>query len=24
VCIAPNGPGITIFVTGIAAAYWAH
>src|SRR5258708_30418560 len=24
VCIAQNGPGITHFVTGIAAAYWAH
>ena len=24
VCIAQNGPGITNFVTGIAAAYWAH
>ncbi len=23
-CIAQNGPGITNFVTGIAAAYWAH
>src|ERR1700744_2123496 len=24
VCIAQNGPGITKFVTGVAAAYWAH
>src|SRR5512136_2389279 len=24
VCIAQNGPGITNFVTGTAAAYWAH
>src|SRR6185436_14983098 len=24
VCIAQNGPGITYFVTSIAAAYWAH
>ncbi|WP_018231967.1 sulfoacetaldehyde acetyltransferase [Thioalkalivibrio thiocyanodenitrificans] len=24
VCVAQNGPGITNFVTGIAAAYWAH
>ncbi len=24
VCIAQNGPGITTFVTAIAAAYWAH
>jgi sulfoacetaldehyde acetyltransferase len=24
VCIAQNGPGITNFVTGLAAAYWAH
>ena len=24
VCIAQNGPGISNFVTGIAAAYWAH
>src|SRR5258705_3593136 len=24
VCIAQNGPRITNFVTGIAAAYWAH
>ncbi len=24
VCIGQNGPGITNFVTGIAAAYWAH
>ena len=24
VCIAQNGPGITNFVTAIAAAYWAH
>lgn len=24
VCIAQNGPGITNFYTGIAAAYWAH
>ncbi|ASC68013.1 sulfoacetaldehyde acetyltransferase [Achromobacter denitrificans] len=24
VCIAQNGPGITNFVTGVAAAYWAH
>src|SRR4029079_16661138 len=24
VCIAQNGPGLTNFVTGIAAAYWAH
>src|SRR4026208_934637 len=24
VCIAQNGPGITNFVTGITAAYWAH
>jgi sulfoacetaldehyde acetyltransferase len=24
VCIAQNGPGITNFVTGIAAAFWAH
>ena len=24
VCIAQNGPGITNFVTSIAAAYWAH
>ena len=24
VCIAQNGPGVTNFVTGIAAAYWAH
>ena len=24
VCLAQNGPGITNFVTGIAAAYWAH
>jgi len=23
-CIAQNGPGITNFVTGVAAAYWAH
>ena len=23
-CIAQNGPGVTNFVTGIAAAYWAH
>ena len=23
-CIAQNGPGISNFVTGIAAAYWAH
>ena len=24
VCVAQNGPGITNFVTGVAAAYWAH
>lgn len=24
VCIAQNGPGISNFVTGVAAAYWAH
>jgi sulfoacetaldehyde acetyltransferase len=24
VCIAQNGPGVTNFVTGVAAAYWAH
>ena len=24
VCIAQNGPGMTNFVTGVAAAYWAH
>src|SRR5207247_7385846 len=24
VCIAQNGPGVTNFVTSIAAAYWAH
>src|SRR6476619_5173019 len=24
VCIAQNGPGVTNFVTGLAAAYWAH
>jgi len=24
VCVAQNGPGISNFVTGIAAAYWAH
>ena len=24
VCLAQNGPGITNFVTGVAAAYWAH
>src|SRR5512134_4166588 len=24
VCIAQNGPGTTNFVTGVAAAYWAH
>jgi sulfoacetaldehyde acetyltransferase len=24
VCVAQNGPGITNFVTAIAAAYWAH
>src|SRR5436190_11318892 len=24
VCIAQNGPGITNFVTSVAAAYWAH
>src|SRR4029078_8976817 len=24
VCIGQNGPGITNFVTAIAAAYWAH
>ena len=24
VCIAQNGPGITNFLTGVAAAYWAH
>jgi sulfoacetaldehyde acetyltransferase len=24
VCVAQNGPGVTNFVTGIAAAYWAH
>lgn len=24
VCIAQNGPGISNFLTGIAAAYWAH
>src|ERR1700675_2392808 len=24
VCIAQNGPGVTNFVTAIAAAYWAH
>ena len=24
VCIGQNGPGITNFVTGVAAAYWAH
>jgi sulfoacetaldehyde acetyltransferase len=24
VCIAQNGPGVTNFVTGMAAAYWAH
>jgi len=24
VCIAQNGPGVTNFVTGIAAAFWAH
>ena len=24
VCVGQNGPGITNFVTGIAAAYWAH
>src|SRR5437773_9206121 len=24
VCIAQNGPGITNFVTAVAAAYWAH
>ena len=24
ICIAQNGPGITNFVTAIAAAYWAH
>lgn len=24
VCIGQNGPGVTNFVTGIAAAYWAH
>ena len=24
VCLAQNGPGISNFVTGVAAAYWAH
>lgn len=24
VCVGQNGPGITNFVTGVAAAYWAH
>lgn len=24
VCIGQNGPGVTNFVTGLAAAYWAH
>jgi sulfoacetaldehyde acetyltransferase len=24
VCVAQNGPGVTNFVTGVAAAYWAH
>src|ERR671914_1356227 len=24
VCIAQNGPGVTNFVTAVAAAYWAH
>merc|ERR1719281_949955 len=24
VCIAQNGPGVSNFLTGIAAAYWAH
>ena len=24
VCIGQNGPGVTNFVTGVAAAYWAH
>lgn len=24
VCIAQNGPGITNFVTAVAAAFWAH
>merc|ERR1719410_1210817 len=24
VCVAQNGPGISNFVTGVAAAYWAH
>src|SRR4030081_3304303 len=24
VCIAQNGPGVTNFVTSVAAAYWAH
>ena len=24
VCIAQNGPGISNFVTGVAAAFWAH
>src|SRR3990172_13436384 len=24
VCIAQNGPGVTNFVTALAAAYWAH
>jgi sulfoacetaldehyde acetyltransferase len=24
VCIAQNGPGISNFLTGVAAAYWAH
>ena len=24
VCVAQNGPGVTNFVTAIAAAYWAH